>query len=137
MSTEHHKAIVRLWVEEVFNHGDLSVAEELATPNTYQRTAATVANLRRAFPDLHASVDDLIAEGDRVVLSWTVRGTHTGSWEGAPTGAIPSTGRTVTVTGVDVFRMEHGQLDASRLAWDALGLLQQLGVLPTPAHIAG
>lgn len=75
-----------------------------------------------AFPDSHFTVDEEIQEGDTAVTRWTVRGTHTGD---LPT--LPASGKTFSVTGITVARLQEGKLVESWNNWDALGLMQQLG----------
>lgn len=77
-----------------------------------------------AFPDTHFTIDDMIAEGDRVAIRWTVRATHRGEFEG-----IAPTGKPVTVTGTMVARIANGKLVEGWQNFDALGLLQQIGAI--------
>ena len=86
---------------------------------------------RGAFPDLKLTVDDQIAEGDRVCSRWTARGTHEGEFFGAP-----PTHKQATVTGVTIDRIRDGKIVESRTTWDALGLMQQLGLFSLPASSA-
>jgi len=78
-----------------------------------------------AFPDLHLIADDVIIEGDMAVKRWTVRGTHKGDWMG-----IPATGREITITGNNIFRIANGKIVECWAQSDALGMLQQLGAIP-------
>ena len=98
--SEQNKTLVRRVVEEVYNQGNLAVADELAASDLVVHQTSQeirgregakqyVAALRAAFPDLHMTIEDQIAEGDRVVTRWTARGTHTGEFHG-----IPPTGKT-------------------------------------------
>ena len=80
-----------------------------------------------AFPDLERTVEDLVAEGDRVVARWSARGTNTGSFNG-----MPATGRTATSSGITIFRLQDGKIVEEWSESDMLGLLQQLGVVPSP-----
>jgi steroid delta-isomerase-like uncharacterized protein len=142
MSTEQNKTIVRRYFEEVINEGRFEVADELFAPTFGGRGSMSGAHelhslsgpenakrtaraFRSAFPDIHFTVDELIAEGDRVVVHVTFRGTHQGDYMG-----IPATGKAVQVTGVELARLANGQI--SEAGWhymDELGLLKQLGVL--------
>jgi steroid delta-isomerase-like uncharacterized protein len=81
-----------------------------------------------AFPDLNRPVDDLIAEGDKVVARWRAEGTHTGSFQG-----VPPTGRRASITGITIFRLRDGKIVEEWGESDMLGLLQQVGALPGPA----
>lgn len=104
MSIEENKAIARRGWEEIWNKG----------------------NLTTAFPDLHFTIEDQIAEGDKVVNRVIARGTHQGELMG-----IPPTGKQVIVTGITIDRIVGGKLEASWANWDFLGPLQQFGVVPS------
>ena len=80
-----------------------------------------------AFPDIQYTVEALLAEGDKVVVRWTARGTHTGELMG-----IPPTGKQVTVTGVNIGRVANGRIVEEWGEFDMMGMMQQLGVVPTP-----
>jgi predicted ester cyclase len=82
--------------------------------------------LRAAFPDWKETVEDLIAEGDRVVFRVTGRGTHQGEFY-----SIPPTGRRVSMQGIDVVRIEGNRIAEHWAVFDQLGMMQQLGVIPT------
>jgi steroid delta-isomerase-like uncharacterized protein len=86
---------------------------------------ALVMTFRTAFPDWVETVDEVIAEGDKVVIRVTGRGTHEGEFQG-----IPPTGRQVIATGVGIGRIENGRIAEAWAAYDALGLMQQLGAVP-------
>lgn len=139
---QQNKAIVRRSYEEVFNAGDLDVVDELVSTDFVAHTpsgdiqGATqmkqyVMTLRAAFPDLRITIEDQIAEGDKVVTRWSATGTHTGPFQG-----IPPTGKRGHMTGVDIDYVIDGKtVECWNLA-DNLSLLQQLGVLPVPEHAA-
>ena len=82
---------------------------------------------RAAFPDLQLSVDDLFAEGDRVVARWTSRGTHQGEMMG-----ISPSGKHVQISEIDIFRVSAGKLAEHWGVFDQLGMLQQIGAVPAP-----
>ena len=139
MSTEQNKATIRRWVEEGWNQGKLEVVDQVYAANVVQHdpnspmpvtSSATlkmyVGGYRSAFPDLHFTVDDLLAEGDKVVWRFTSHGTHKG-----PLGPLPPTGKTGTVTGMALFRFENGKIAEVWVNVDILGLLQQLGAIPS------
>ena len=134
---EENKASVRLAFEEGWNKGNLTtVDEDVATnyvlhdpfsgevkgPEGYKQY---VKMYRNAFPDLHFTIEDQIAEGDKVVTRWTCTGTHRGELMG-----IAPTGKLGTVTGIFIDRIAGGKAVETWAAWDALGMLQQLGVVP-------
>ena len=138
MSTEQNKAMDRRVYEEVWNRGNLAVIDELVAANYVdhdpQPTGAlkgleglkqSVTMYRTAFPDVHFTIEDQIAEGDTVVTRWTARGTHQG-----PLMGIPPTGKQAMVTGVSITRWASGQVAEGWTNFDALGLLHQLGAVP-------
>ena len=121
MSSEDNKDIVRRSVEAL-NKRDLSTFDQLVGgPEEWKRR---VANLLTAFPDVQLIQEELIAEGDRVVERWTIRGTHQGTFMG-----IPPTGKYITYTGIDIFRIVDGKLVLVGQSVDRLGMMQQLGVI--------
>lgn len=85
----------------------------------------TVAALRDAFPDLHPTIEDMVAEGDRVVLRDIVSGTHQGAFAG-----IPPTGKRVMVTRIGIFRVADGKIVEYWSVVDMLGMMQQIGAIP-------
>ena len=136
--SEQNKTVVRRAIEEVYNQGNLDIVDELVSGDFVAHAASEdihgpagmkqfVASLREAFPDLHLTIDDQVAEGDRVVTRWTARGTHAGTFQG-----IPPTGKRGTMTGIDIDRVVGGKAIECWTNADYLGLLQQLGVVPAP-----
>ena len=139
MSTEQNKSIVRRWVEEGWNKGNLAVVDQVYAPNYVQHEPAPetvnssealkqqVGMFLTGFPDLHFIIEDLIAEGDKVVWRLNSKGTHKGAFVG-----MPATGKTAYVTGIVIFRLENSRIVEGWVNIDSLGLLQQLGVIPMP-----
>ena len=140
MSVEENKALVRRCYDEVWNKGDVSVLKEIyasdcvsnftpsikATFRGPEEYKQAVNIFRSAFPDLHFTIEDLIAEGDKVVYHWTARGTNDGEYMGnAPTG------KSVTQTGITIFRCAGGKIVEELAIWDELNGLQQMGIAPT------
>jgi predicted ester cyclase len=82
-----------------------------------------------AFPDTKMTIEDQLAEGDKVTTRWTATGTHTGELMG-----IPATGKAVTVTGFDITRYSGGKSVEHWGQFDQMGMMQQLGVIPTPGE---
>jgi predicted ester cyclase len=136
VSTEDNKALVRRYIDEVLNEGKLDRLDDLLSPQ-YKRylspTAAhltaevqkqRLAGLRAAFPDIRLTIEDLIAQGDRVACRLTLRGTHQGQFLG-----IAPTRRQVTFSGVDVIRIENGKFVEHWGGPDLLALVQQLGAV--------
>ena len=144
MSTEDNKATVRRFTEEGWNQGNVAVFDELCAPNwVYHdpfvpdvRTLADykpwVTESRSAFPDLHFTIEDLVAEGDQVVVRYTLRGTNTGDF--VTPMPLPATGKQVTATGISVVRFAGGKGVEVWNQTDSLGLFQQLGLIPTPGQ---
>jgi predicted ester cyclase len=146
MSTEENKATVRRFTEEGWNQGNVAVFDELNAPNfiyhdpgapqvrTIEDYKRWITENRSVFPDLHFTIEDLIAEGDQVVGRYTLRGTNTG--EIVTPMPIPATGKQVTVTGIAIIRFAGGKGVEVWNQGDTLGLLHQLGLIPTP-ELAG
>jgi len=141
MLTETNKTVSRRFFDEVFGKGKLAVADELIAkdhvnsgpgtlpglPTGPEGTKQFVTMYRNAFPDVHFTIDEQIAEGDKVVTRWTGHGTHQGELMG-----IPATGKSSTVTGIVVDRLANGKIAESWGIFDQFGMMQQLGVIPTP-----
>ena len=133
MVLEQNKAIVRRLGEEVWNNGDLAVVDELVAPDFVgygpgkrttrgpERLKQTVLRMRTAFPDLHFTVEDELAIGDKVVTRWTGRGTHQGEWRG-----IAPTGKYVTLAGIAIRRIAGGKIVERWVNTDQLGMITQL-----------
>ena len=144
MSTEENKALVRRAIEEGWNQGNVAVFDELYAPNfifhdpdfpdvrTREDYKQWATGIRAAFPDLHLTIEDVIAEGDQVVVRWTFRGTNTGDL--VMPMPIPATGKQVTVTGITISRFAGGKLVEIWQQGDTMGLMQQLGVIPAPGQ---
>jgi steroid delta-isomerase-like uncharacterized protein len=119
-----------------FNHGDLGAIDALVGPEYLGAQGdrgpagfrAVVVGLRSAFPDLHYTIDDLIAEGDEVAVRWHWTGTHQ-----APFRTFPATGKAVSNTGTGIFRLAKGKIVAAALETDRLGFLEQIGAVPPNA----
>ena len=135
------KQIVRRLFEEPWK-GNWDVIDEYvapgyighdpAEPEPIRGPAGVRANIEKyltGFPGGGISVDDQIAEGDKVATRWTGRGTHTGEMAG-----ISPTGKEVTVSGLTLSRLENGMVVEEWTTWDTLGMLVQLGAVPTPAQ---
>jgi steroid delta-isomerase-like uncharacterized protein len=138
VSAEENKAIARRWFEDLFNAGNLEVADEIIAAEhvnhdptlpdipTGPEGQKQVVNLYRgAFTNAHISVEDQLAEGDGVVTRWTGSGTHQGEFMG-----VPPSGNQVTVTGITINRISGGKIAESWTNYDALGMLQQIGAIP-------
>jgi predicted ester cyclase len=131
MSIEENKTLVRRLIEEVWNTSDYRQLEMVAAPSFAESTKQGNQSIRIAFPDHTNTIEDMIAEGDKVAVRWTLRGTHQGVLKG-PLGPIPPTGNQVAVTGIHIFRIADGKITERWEEADMLGALQQLGAIPTP-----
>jgi steroid delta-isomerase-like uncharacterized protein len=119
---------------EVWSRGDTARVDALFAPDVVDDSVGggrgrafyreAIAGWRRAFPDLRVSVDDVLAEGDRVAVRWTATGTHQGPLEG-----LPATGRAARIRGVTIFRFEGDLIAHEWTAFDRLDLMRQLGAL--------
>jgi steroid delta-isomerase-like uncharacterized protein len=139
VSAEENKALYRRWFEEVVTGRNLALADELLAPDYVLHFPGFPGPVDReghkqllmmfhhGFPDWRETIDDVVAEGDRVVIRVTGSGTHRGEFQG-----IPPTDRQVTATGIGIGRIENGRIAESWAAYDALGMMQQLGVVPEP-----
>ena len=136
MLTNELKALAHQYVEQIWNLGNLAALDDLTTPTyTYQlggqpgRDRAGMQQfikmIRVAFPDWRVQIVDIIAEGNMVVIRWQGQVTHQGVFQG-----IPPTGKQVAVSGINMYRVIDGKVDAEWEQTDSLGMLQQLGVLP-------
>ena len=140
MSTEENKALIRHFVEEANKH-NLNQADEMCAPDVVGHFPGLppvqgldtfkqlVSGMLTAFPDLHVTVEDLIAEGDKVVFRQTWRGTHQGAFQG-----IRPTGKQVTFTGIAICRIVGGKIAEEWAVHDDLGLMQRLGAIPQMAR---
>jgi predicted ester cyclase len=95
----------------------------------YEGFKQLVMLFQSAFPGLQLEIEDTLAEGDKVAARFRLRGTNTGSFQG-----MPPTGRAIDVTGTGIFRVVDGKVTDNWVNLDALGLMQQLGVVPPPGH---
>jgi predicted ester cyclase len=142
MSVEQNKTNFRRIPEEIFNQGNLTLADEIIAADYVDHVPLPpgwptgpaglkqfVTMFRAAFPDFHYSVEDAIAEGDMVVGRVTVQGTHQGEFMG-----IPPTGKQATWSEIHMGRFAEGKLVEHWANIDQLGMLQQLGVIPTPGQ---
>jgi predicted ester cyclase len=143
MSREANTALVRRLVAEIWNRANLAAADELYAPDFSVNgdvigpagARRNVASLATAMPDLHYTIDDLVADGDRVVLRVWGSGTHTGEWAHPIVGQLAPTGRRFELRTMTMYRIVDGKLAEAWTFRDSLGLLKQLGAtitLPSP-----
>ncbi len=137
MSAEN-KAIVRRLYEEVWNKRKLELVSEIISPshalhgpNIFGSSIGPEAYKRQllvflaGYSDLHFTIEDMIAEKDKVVACWTISGTQRGEYLG-----IPATNKKVSMDGMTIHHIANGKIMDSYGNWDALGMMQQLGVVP-------
>jgi steroid delta-isomerase-like uncharacterized protein len=137
-TSENNKAAIRKFLEEVINQNRMDRANDLVVedfveldPLPGQRQGReglkeVLSAMRAAFPDMHWVVQEMVAEGDRVVTRFSWTGTHRGAFLG-----VPATGRKVDVNGVVMDELVGGKMSRSRILMDSLGMMQQLGVVPS------
>ncbi len=133
------KEVIRAFIEDVLNQGRFDRMNDLVLENFIELDPlpgqqqgreglkAVLMQFRSAFPDIRWRIEEMVSEGEKVVTRFTWNGTHRDTFLG-----IPATGRHVEVKGVVIDRLEAGKMADSRILMDTLGLLQQLGALPTP-----
>ena|SRR5947209_15476757 len=127
--SEANKAIVRRYMEEAWNKGNVDVLDEVFTPELVARLKPLVGAFRAAFPDWHCVIDDFVVEGDKVANRWSCTATHTGNLFG-----IPPTGKSVAVEGITIHEIVDGRIVSDWSQSDQLSLMQQLGVVPSPGQ---
>ena len=145
--SEENKDLARRFMDEVWNKGNVDFIDEVFAPNWVNHDPTVPEEMRggveggkrlaqmyrNAFPDTQMTVEDLIAEGDKVVTRYTARGTHQGELMG-----IPPSGNRAEVTGISIDRIEGGKFVESWNIVDALGMMQQIGAIPEePGEQAG
>jgi steroid delta-isomerase-like uncharacterized protein len=137
MSTAENKVFAYRILEEIFSHGNLSNMDELFSPDIVihdpdkelrglEQVKQGIMRLRMAFPDLHYTAEDMIAEEDKVVIRFTGQGTHRGEFRG-----VPPTDKKMTYTGIMILRFVKKKVVDYWAVSDALGIYRQLGV-PLP-----
>jgi steroid delta-isomerase-like uncharacterized protein len=143
--SQQNEAVVRRMIEDGWNRGNLSVLDECLAPDYavsgpldsfrgVKGMKDMITKYRTAFPDCRLDIDEMFSAGDRVVVRFTYTGTHKGNLEG-----LAPTGRSARGHGITVIRFRDGRAASEDGQWDALGMMQQLGVvtLPGKTHGAG
>jgi steroid delta-isomerase-like uncharacterized protein len=138
MSVEQNKAVTRRYYDEVLNQGHLSVLDDIAADDYLENDPfpgqgngladfkARVSSLLTAFSPCTFTIEDVVAEGDRVVVRWHSSGTHSGAFLG-----MPATNRDYTIAGIDIHRLADGRMIEHWHVVDQLSQLQQLGMIPS------
>ncbi len=139
MSTEKNKATIHRVFEDAINQNKMSAVDEIIAPNYVNHDLPApapgtegfkmvVGMFRMAFPDIHVTIEDSLAEGDKVMTRGHFTGTHQGAFMG-----VPPTGKKVTVKYLDEWRLENGKAVENWVQLDIMGLMVQLGVVPPPS----
>ena len=138
MGIEENKAVAARWTEEIWNQGNVAAVDEILTPNftfnyalpgmppdreSYKKV---VAMYRNAFHGLHLTNEIVVAEGDKVAIRWRGQSEHQGEFMG-----IGPTGKKVTMAGNSIARIESGKIAEEWTEMDAVGLMQQIGAIPS------
>jgi len=138
MAAEQDKALIVRFVEELFNRGNIGIVDEIFAPDFIEReqlppgipsgregVKVLATMLRSAFPDFKATIDDILAEGDKVVIRMTWSGTQKGEFMG-----VPATGKRVSFGVIDIIRITNGKLVEHWGQMDSMSLMQQLSAIP-------
>jgi steroid delta-isomerase-like uncharacterized protein len=128
MSVEANKAFVQRYVEEPWNKGNVDALDEFCGPNfnleglgAVEAFKGVITDFRKGFPDLHFTVEEVIAEGGKVAYRWTARGTHQGEYEG-----IAPTGKPITATGITIIRIVDGKVVEDRFESSSPSIKEQV-----------
>jgi hypothetical protein len=138
MAAEDNKALMTRFIEEVWNNGNLDAADDIFDPQATtpgiplppgpEGAKVIARTFRSAFPDFHITIEDLVADGERVAARFTQTGTHQGPFMGAA-----PTGRSIRVTEIAIIRVVGGKVVESWYETDTLSLYQQVGLIPQQA----
>jgi len=140
MSTQDNKALVQRFFEEVINQKNLAALDQFVSPTAVNHTVPSglpqgpsqfLSMHLNAFPDVKATVVDLLADGDKVVALVSIHGTHQGAFR-----AASPTGKPITVMAINIFRIENGKMVEHWGLADRLSALQQLGIVPPPGQVS-
>ena len=139
MDTETNQAVIHKYIDEFWSQGKVELASEIISP-AYTRTDPATSwvtgdregvkqlmlSFRAAFPDLHFDTHEIIPSGNKVVVRWTGTGTHQGKLLG-----IAPTRKLINIMGASIYEVSGGQMVGEYTVWDSLGMMQQLGVIPS------
>ncbi len=148
MSVQDNKAVVHNFIEEVWHEGNLDSIDKYIAPDYIRHTSHTreggrevrgldgarqsIAALRTSFPDIHFTSEDVLVDEDKVVVRWTVSGTHRGEFMG-----VSPTGKHVSWTGINIYRIADGKIVERWANEDGVSLLQQLGAVLATRQTTG
>ena len=137
VTTEENKSVVSRYFQEFHDGREHSILEEIMSPDLLEGTRHVTGMLLTAFPDYRLTIEEQIAEGEKVATVRSGTGTHEGEWE-SPAGTIAPTGRQVRWTGTTTLRLSEGKIsEVIATSWDHLGILQQLGAVDVTEPRAG
>jgi steroid delta-isomerase-like uncharacterized protein len=133
--SEINKALARRIIDEIFSRNNISSLEELISENVtvydtdkelhgLDQLKKGIANLHGAFPDLHYTIEDMLADNDKIIIRCKGAGTHQGSFRG-----IPATGKKMNYTAIIIWRFDNGKMIDHWAVSDVYGMLQQLDVI--------
>jgi steroid delta-isomerase-like uncharacterized protein len=139
MAVEQNKEIARRFIQEIINTGDWSNAGEIVSQDVtmdhpsspelvrgLEAVSGMLGAFKAGFSDLQLTIEDMVAEGDKVAVQWRARGTHDGNLFG-----IPPTGKSMNAGGMSLFTIQDGKIVHDVVREDSLGVMQQLGVIPS------
>lgn len=129
MSVDKHRTLVHYWVNEVWNAQNFAAVDVIFAPSycvngapvSHDAVKQAVASLHQAFAPAHAVIEDMIVEGNKVVVRWSIHGTHSGAFMG-----IAPTGQAIQLTGINIYRIENNQFVANDEQVNALELMHRL-----------
>jgi steroid delta-isomerase-like uncharacterized protein len=136
--SEENKAIIRRYLEEAWNQGRIEALDEAFAEDAVPHTAGItdleglkqgLARNLNAFPDIRLTIDDEMAVGDKVIVRFTISGTHQGEILG-----IPATGKEISFSGITIYRLAGGKIVEFWTQADTMGMMQQIGALPVPGQ---
>ena len=139
VKSDQNEKLAHRFHMDIFQEGKMDVADEILSPNFVNHFPGNppemqrgpdgmkrlAVALRTAFPDMQIIHDDVITQGDKVIIRWSMTGTQDGELFG-----VPPTGKSVSITGIDIFRVDAGKIVELWQNWDQMGMMQQLGVIP-------
>ncbi len=122
MTTEANKVVVRRYIEEVINQGHLDLIDTFFAPEMREKVRGFLTNADNPFPDAQEAIQDIVAEGDKVMVRWLFRATHQATFRG-----IPATGKAIEISGYGIYYLENEQITWDTICMDWLDAVRQLG----------
>ena len=129
MTTNENKALVQRYIDQL-NQRNVAILDELVANEFREAVRQGYLRIITAFPDYTVVVQDMVAEGEQVVVEWSHTGVHNGVYDG-----LPPTGKTITGSAISIYRLRDGQIVDARGAWDQAAIWQQLGLIPDTGTI--